>query len=312
MREELRVFFGLQKEALTRRLMVIAAVTMLLWIGSDISGSVLFTVALLVGSELLTTLALPFSEPVLNANIRRVQPLIYCVLFYSLLKWATNAPTQRIDWPTTFIALVATLARVVLSFYDSFLLISSRAIIAAAVGQKKALGKLMLFPKYVIYRVVALLAMGKHLVLAASLLTLAAAAIFYAFNKLTLNCFQPSALILALPIFAGLQLFMDFVGFVNLAFSQEAPLSKVMRDKMPVYLSLLRLEFTPANRLVQLECLKSLYVRLGQDSAFLTTETYKSLLYSTVPLPSCSIWTSSTSSPLLNSNVPWPRLLLSS
>lgn len=254
---------------------------------------------LLVGTEMLTAQVLPFSDPVLNTNIRRLHPLIYCTLFYSLLKWLNAAPTHTIDWPTTFLAVAATLVRSVVLFYDAFLVVSTRAIVAAAVGQRKALGKLLLFPKMMIYRGRMVCSLGKHLVLTSFLLIGLAMGVFYCFNKLSIKCFQPSSLLQTLLVFLILQFFLDFVWFVNLTFSQNV-ISKVMKDHMPIYLSLLRLEFTPANRLTQLECLKILYVKLGQDNTYLTTDTYKSLIYSTVIPPLFSTWTSSINSQQLN------------
>lgn len=247
---------------------------------------------------MLTAQALPFSEPTLNTNIRRLQPLIYCTLFYCLLKWLNNIPTRQIDWSTTFLAVTATIVRSVIVFYDGFLAISTRAILASAVGERKTLGKLLLFAKIVIYRARMLLGIGKHLIITASILILMATGIFYFFNKLSFDCLQLNCLVMTLCTFLALQLFLDFVWFVNISFCQNA-IAKVMRDKMPIYLSLLRLEYTPANRLVQMECIKILYVKLEQDSTFLTTDTYKSLLYSTVSHLLCSIWTS-----LINSQLP--------
>lgn len=254
---------------------------------------------------MLTAQALPFSEPTLNTNIRRLQPLIYCTLFYSLLKWLNDVPTQQIDWPTTYLAVTATLLRSVIVFYEGFLAISTRAILASALGKRKTLGKLLLFPKIVIYRARMLLGMGKHLVMAASMLISLASGVFYFFNKLSFDCLQLNCLLKTLSVFLALQLFLDFVWFVNISFSQNG-IGKVMRDKMPIYLSLLRLEYTPANRLVQMECLKVLYVKLEQDSSFLTTDTYKSLLYSTVSHPLCSIWTYSINSRLPSWKEPPP------
>lgn len=297
MKEELRAFFTLQKEVFTRRAGIIGGIILLLWMFSDISGSNLFTLLLLVGTEMLTAQALPFSEPTLNTNIRRLQPLIYCTLFYSLLKWLNDVPTRQIDWPTTYLAVTATLVRSVIVFYDVFLAISTRAILASAVGQRKTLGKLLLFPKIVIYRARMLLSMGKHLIITSSMLVVLATGLFYSFNKLSFDCLQLDCLLKTLGVFLVLQLFLDFVWFVNISFSQNAT-SRVMRDKMPIYLSLLRLEYTPTNRLVQMECLKVLYVKLEQDSSFLTTDTYKSLLYSTVSHPLYSIWTCSINSQL--------------
>lgn len=50
MKEELRVFFTLQKEVFTRRAIIIGGIMLLLWMLSDISGSHLFTLLLLVGT----------------------------------------------------------------------------------------------------------------------------------------------------------------------------------------------------------------------------------------------------------------------
>jgi hypothetical protein len=165
--------------------MVIAAVTLLVWTWSGIPASIIFTLALLVGTEMITSLPLPFSDSAINSNIRRLQPLIYSILFYSLLKWATQAPTDRIHWPTTFVAVGGTIVREVLAFYEGFFLISARAIIGGGIRQKKTVGKLLLFPKYLIYRGRFMLGMTRHLVLTSSLLLAAEAGIFYFINKLT-------------------------------------------------------------------------------------------------------------------------------
>lgn len=50
MKEELRAFFTLQKEVFTQRAGIIGGIIILLWIFSNISGSHLFTLLLLVGT----------------------------------------------------------------------------------------------------------------------------------------------------------------------------------------------------------------------------------------------------------------------
>jgi hypothetical protein len=251
MQQELRAFYALQKEVVTKRMLIVLGAILLLFLTSHISGAVLFALLLLTATEVLPAMVLPFSEPGLNRNIRRLQPVVYCSIFYSLLKWGTGAESQQIDWPMTFLALVGTSARGVVTFYDCFLQLSTRSVIAEGVSQRKTLGKLMLFPKYLIYRGIMLKDIVIHLITTVTLVAAAIASLFYYFNKLTLDCFQPNCLLLTLPIFLALQLFLDFVSFVNLTFTQDvASLSRLIKDKMPLCLSLLRLEYSPSNRLV--------------------------------------------------------------
>lgn len=222
-------------------MLVIGGVTLFLFLGSDISVSILFTLVLLITAEVLPSLVLAFSEPVLNSNLRRLQHLIYCTIFYSLLKWATGTSTKTIDWPMTYLAIVASSARGIITFYDSFLTLSTRSMIAEGVRQKKILGKLILFPKYVIYRAAMLFGIAKHLIITITLVAIGTGLLFYYFNRFTFDCFQPSCILLTVPIFLALQLFLDFISFVNLTFTQDITFSRFIKDKVPLFLTLLRL-----------------------------------------------------------------------
>lgn len=70
------------------------------------------------------------------------------------------------------------------------------------------------------------------------------------FDRFTLDIFMPRNLITSFLIFASLQLYLDFLEFVNITFTQNKSLSKVIKDKIPIFLNLLRLESKPYNRLV--------------------------------------------------------------
>lgn len=253
MRDELDVFFSLQKGVATKRILAVLSATLFFLLGSSIGASVLFTLALLVGSELLCSLVLPFSDPKVNTTIHRVQPVIFCTIFYSLLKWATGANPHQIDWTITFLSIISTIARGIITFYDSYFQLSMRGIMAEGIRQRTMVGKLLLFPKYLFYRILMVGGMVKHLIILTTLIGSLIAALFYYFNKLSTDCMQPSTILIAVPLFFALQFFMDLVGFINFTFTQDITFARVMKDKMPIYLSLLRMEFTPANRLVLLE-----------------------------------------------------------
>jgi hypothetical protein len=104
----------------------------------------------------------------------------------------------------TFVAVVATLAHSLLSFYQSFMLLSARTIITQAINEKKTISKLLLFPKYLIYRVRMLLGITKHLIIALVILSSGLVFLFFYFNKLPSVSFRPKYVLSSVPIFVGL------------------------------------------------------------------------------------------------------------
>lgn len=95
--EELKVFYQMQKEIAITKLIVLVVVTFGLFLLCGIQGAVIFTFLLLIATEIFCSLStsalnvvLPFSEPKIIANIRKIRPIIYCSIFYSLLKWTAG------------------------------------------------------------------------------------------------------------------------------------------------------------------------------------------------------------------------------
>lgn len=70
----------------------------------------------------------------------------------------------------------------------------------------------------------------------------------------------------------------------------------MVSDKMPVFLTLLKLSNRPEHSLIHEICLRSLYSHVLASKFYLSIETCKSLTYKTVSVHLFSTWTSSTSS----------------
>lgn len=76
-------------------------------------------------------LALPFTD--LQLMIRKVQPIIYCSIFYSLFKWGVGITSREISWSIIVISIITTLAHSILKQYKPFLSILSRKIFAETI-----------------------------------------------------------------------------------------------------------------------------------------------------------------------------------
>ena len=126
-------------------------------------------------------------------------------------------------------------------FYHPFLLLSSRQVISKAVRQQGIFSQFFIFPEYVFERVKMVKDISKYLVLIICVSLSIISLIMLYFDRFTLDIFMPRNIITSFLIFTCLQLYLDFLDFINLTFTQNNNLSKVIKDKIPIFLNLLRL-----------------------------------------------------------------------
>lgn len=188
----------------------------------------------------------------LISNIRKIQPIIYCSIFYSFMKWIAGINHQEISWPFTFISIIATLTHCALRFYKPFLHLVARNIIAETTKKQGIISKLSIFPKYLLMKAQMILKMARHLVLIIGALYGLILLFLLAVNKITIDLFQPYFILYSLPLFVLMECYFTLVDFVTIAFSSDFRICKIIKDKIPVFLNLLRLESNPFNRLVYL------------------------------------------------------------
>jgi hypothetical protein len=81
----------------------------------------------------------------------------------------------------------------------------------------------------------------RHLIIAVGLAFTIILLALFTLNKFTIDLFQPRIIFISLPLFIALECYCSFIDFVNMAFSLNLKLSKIIKDKIPVFLNLLRL-----------------------------------------------------------------------
>lgn len=103
------------------------------------------------------------------------------------------------------------------------------------------LRKLSILPKYLINRLRMLKGLGKYLIVVGFIATIIVLLVFSYLNRLTVLIFQPYSILISILTFISLELAFFFLSFVDLGMNQDLKLSMLMRDKIPIFLNLLRL-----------------------------------------------------------------------
>lgn len=155
------------------------------------------------------------------------------------------------------------------------------------------LRKLPHLGKYMTKRAIFIVSSAKNILLLHFCFGIAASLILVWLGLFDANFINLSLYLRSLAVLVALELFLEVESFINTAYSE--PL-KVVIDKMPVFLTLLKLSNRPEHSQIHDICLRSLYSHIHASKSYLSIETCKSLTYKTVPLHLFSTWTSSTNS----------------
>jgi hypothetical protein len=158
-----------------------------------------------------------------------------------VLKWGLGKSSEQISWPITAIAVLSTLAHCTLRFYESFLLLATRKIVANAIKQKHIIGKLINFPQYLIERGKMVVGISKYVILVVGISAFLLLPALVYFDKFTMDIFSPLTILLSFSLFIILEAYLDLINFINLTFTQNLKLATIIKDKIPIYLTLLRL-----------------------------------------------------------------------
>lgn len=119
-------------------------------------------------------------------NVKAIQPLIYCSIFYSLLKWVEGVNNGVIHWPMTVVSILATFAHVIVKMFEPYVLIYSSKLIGDVVVEKKAVKKLIEFWKFEMEKVKTIKKMATFFMLVLSLLSIAFLGILMYFGLLSI------------------------------------------------------------------------------------------------------------------------------
>ena len=119
-------------------------------------------------------------------NVKAIQPLIYCSIFYSLLKWVSGMNNAILHWDMTVVSIIATFAHVIVRIYEPYVSIFSCKIIGDVVIEKKAVKKLLNFWKYELCKINTIKNMAKHFILVLSLISMAFLGILIYFGLLSI------------------------------------------------------------------------------------------------------------------------------
>lgn len=177
------------------------------------------------------------------------QPILYCIVFYNLLKWSFNEE-EHFNWKFILLSIIGTAAYSVLTFYKVFFLFTTRNIVEDLFKLKNNFHKLSFLHKYLIYRGRMMLGIWKYLTLLTFVFSFAAILLFHYFGKFVAGVFQPNHILTSLLIFLFLQLFLDSINYGTYCLPKNQKLGNITRDKIPLYINLLRLEYSPSNRTV--------------------------------------------------------------
>lgn len=220
---------------------------------------------------------------------------MYCIVFYNLLKWSFNEE-EHFNWKFILVSIIGTAAYSILAFYKVFFLFTTRNIVEDLFKLKKNFHKFSFLHKYLIYRGRMMLGIWKYLTLLTFVFSFAAILLFHYFGKFVAEVFQPNQILTSLLIFLFLQLFLDSINYGTYCLTKDQKLSHITRDRIPLYLNLLRLEYSPYNRTVPI-----LSFRCNWNASRVFSSGAVRSKASSPPKPQnrCStthIWTSSTSS----------------
>ncbi len=92
--------------------------------------------------------------------------------------------------------------------------------------------------------------MARHLILIVGTIYGTIILLLTVFNKISMELFQPYLIVYSLPLFILMESYFTILDFIGVTFSLDIRISKIIKDKIPVFLNLLRLESNPFNRLV--------------------------------------------------------------
>jgi hypothetical protein len=157
------------------------------------------------------------------------------------MKWMAAINHQQISWPFTLISIIATLTHCALRFYKPFLHLAARNIIAEATKKQGIISKLSIFPKYLMLKVHMILKMARHLVIIVGALYALILLLLLVVNKITIDLFQPYFIVYSLPLFVLMECYFTLLDFIAIAFSSDLRICKIIKDRIPVFLNLLRL-----------------------------------------------------------------------
>jgi len=123
-------------------------------------------------SKIYAILVIPANMKSLLDNVRAIQPLIYCSIFYSLLKWMSGLNNAVLHWPMTVVSIIATFAHVIVRVYEPYVSIFSYKIIGDIVKEKKGVKRMINFWKYELCKANTIRNMAKHFILVLSLISM--------------------------------------------------------------------------------------------------------------------------------------------
>lgn len=86
-----------------------------------------------------------------------------------------------------------------------------------------------------------MLGICKYLIVITSVFSISAILLFHYFNKFVADVFQPSHILASILIFIIVQLFLDCINYTTSCITKDHKLSMITRDRIPIYLNLLRL-----------------------------------------------------------------------
>lgn len=86
-----------------------------------------------------------------------------------------------------------------------------------------------------------MLGIWKYLTVLTFVFSFSAILVFHYFGKFATNVFQPSHILTSLLVFMFLQLFLDSVNYGIYCQAKDQKLGNITRDRIPLYLNLLRL-----------------------------------------------------------------------
>ncbi len=76
-------------------------------------------------------------------------------------------------------------------------------------------------------------------------------------NQFKIQIFQLNYIFMTIILFSFLELYLDVVEHLILKMSKSSKLKKMIKDQMPIFMTLLRLEPTPINRMVYTHLFRS-------------------------------------------------------